>query len=339
MLEERYSQLKEKFLAVKSRRETDKRLIPLRDSAQRLIGGVLARERVFSKEEKNSIQACFYAFDLLQEDAVVEFIWAVKEDYQTDTFSPKLSIGDAIEIIIGGPPKAWNTNLQERQIAFLLMSNIFNRADVLVETAITATKSNQDEAVGGVFLEKVLAKARLSSFKNTEGEETRANFQEMIDHVKNLCRIWEIDTSSWDGYIEKIVAAQARGMSLVVQSRREGKIAYSVEQALDYRRQTIGNYARLLADIAFIDPEQKSKFIEKMMKKQIKDDKQDIRQDLDTQVNPFVGLIAKHDLVTLLRRESDVLDLSQFLLEIPGLRRDLQRRKEAKSIEREYLNI
>ena len=59
----------------------------------------------------------------------------------------------------------------------------------------------------------------------------------------------------------------------------------------------MGEYAKLLADIMYANPSIKKRFIKRMMIAQISDDKVDMIDDLRSQVNPFVALLAEHNLI------------------------------------------
>ena len=66
---------------------------------------------------------------------------------------------------------------------------------------------------------------------------------------------------------------------------------YSVSQALDIKHRTIGAYAKILAEILLPTETSRSKFWNKMMKTQYRDDICDMSRDYLSQVNPFVALL------------------------------------------------
>lgn len=88
----------------------------------------------------------------------------------------------------------------------------------------------------------------------------------------------------------------------MTQSNTEGRLAYTMQQAIQYRIDTVGRYARLLSDIMFppnSDPAQR--FFNNMMDIQIADDIEDVAEDAFLkdnvvkyrQPNPFVVLFSE----------------------------------------------
>jgi|GEM_PF-4966698 len=181
-----------------------------------------------------------------------------------------------------------------RDVMFVLVSNCFNRADELMETALKKTKSQE---VGQDLGVKFLKLARISESGSTTKNSARHNLVETLMCLKNLAELWGLDTTIWSSKIETIIAGQLEGMELIKDYKQANK-AYSPSEALDYRKKTIGTYAELLGQIAFGN-KQKSidEFVHSMLFIQRDDDIDDIIEDEFVQPNPFFAILLETNLL------------------------------------------
>lgn len=188
-----------------------------------------------------------------------------------------------------------NTPIGPRIIVGLLVANVFNRGDDLIERATHATKRT-DAKAGGEMLTNILEKG-VFAVRETENMRDRSRFVsplEMIHHITMFANEIGIDTSKWPEKIGTMISAQKTGMEHVRRTKETGKIGYTVDEALEYRRLTIGTYVNLLADIIFFDDLRfKDKRIKKLIDIQLADDLSDIREDEMTQMNPYVAALSE----------------------------------------------
>lgn len=324
----------------------DESIISVRTTAQERIQTAFPVTTELLPGQRTAINACIQALDLLQKDTALDFDNALTcNSKREDLRNPSLPGFEKINRFYGLPPNELKYYIGNKQVIFLLISNIFNRLDELGEKAVAVNPKNDSKSIGADFLMAVLHKAKLSDYQTADGENKRATFFEMIGFVKVLAGLWGVETSSWDQHIEGIVKAQAEGMDLLAESRQAGKITYSVDQALDYRHKTVGEYVKLLADIIYINPRIKRSFVKRTMGAQIDDDKIDMIDDLNSQVNPFVALLAEHNLIGVFReyiaKDPKIIDayadryLGRFYAFIGG-KEQIKLIFETKKIERQY---
>lgn len=169
-----------------------------------------------------------------------------------------------------------NGEIGQRQLLSLLIMNTFNIADSRVESG---------ECFG------VDDKRAFQGF----------SFNEAISAIEKLAELTGQDLGDFHQRVAGIVDEQLKGMELMQESKQAGKITYSVDQALEYRRKTVGKYYQLLAEIGIDSLEQRNSFVARFSEWQVDDDKIDISEDLDTQVNPFLAILAERGLEQLLR--------------------------------------
>jgi len=281
------------------KREFKINLIDIQKNVSEKIQEYLPDKEELSVKQQNAISACTKSIKYLQEDSVIELTSSIKVSSDIDSLKNrypllKENLNTFLEIHL---IKKLSSYLNPERIVFLLVSNTFNRLDKLGENAISTNKKSTKDAIGEGFLEKVLEKAKLSEYTDSNGQEKKANFHQMIGFIKELASLWEIDTSNWNNDITKIIEAQSVGMNLVAESRQSGKITYSVEKAIKYRKNTIKTHAQLLSNIVYKKPKNKQTFIETIMNRQRGDDEIDLILDQNSQVNPFLALLEKHNLL------------------------------------------
>lgn len=119
------------------------------------------------------------------------------------------------------------------------------------------------------------------------------SFYEAIQAIEKLAGLMGENLGNFHQRVDGIVEAQLKGMGLVQQSKEAGRIVYTVDQALEYRVKTVKEYYKLLADIGIKKRKGRKLYVEGLMLVQHQDDKVDIIQDLETQVNPFLAVIAE----------------------------------------------
>lgn len=208
------------------------------------------------------------SLDLLQTDAVGENLAA----YQT--------------LFKHSPDSEERKNA--RRLILLVTSNVFNRADAVVELA---TKNPTHRGYMGDMLRRVLEGGKFTSHLTEYKGKPYANFYDVLEECKVFAHQFGVPHDTWRATVETIVQHQGIGMELVKTSQEHKRISYSSAQGLSYRRMTIGKYASLLAHIGTDIASDQMKFIYDMMITQQHDDMDDIAEDAWRQVNPFVALL------------------------------------------------
>ncbi len=162
-------------------------------------------------------------------------------------------------------------------MAFVFM-NVCNHLDDACETRgsnITSTALLNHEVSRGVYLTSLLAfLAEAANVTNTPTPSAQR--------------------------LNEMIKEQQHGMTLVAQSKQVGKIAYSLDQAIQYRIKTLGNYFSLIAELGLTDRPKQLKFAREMMAQQMADDKQDVYKDRFTQVNPYNAILHSYGLIEYL---------------------------------------
>ena len=130
-----------------------------------------------SLNQREAIKACSQALDLLQKDTIQEFDNALTCNSKLeDLMNPNLPGFEKIGRFYGMPPDELKHYVGNKQVVFLLISNIFNRLDELGETAVAANLKNDSKSIGSDFLMAVLHKAKLSEYQTVDGEKNEPHF-------------------------------------------------------------------------------------------------------------------------------------------------------------------
>lgn len=157
--------------------------------------------------------------------------------------------------------------------AFLLMI-LFNQADKLIE-------SEKKDCLSEVLDEPA-------------NIENKWSFREGFAAVSHMLELNEAKPMDFEANIEEIFAWQQKGMDLLKKSKAVGRPIYTVEAALEYRMNTLGNYFKLLAGLGIKNQESQRQFVHYFVETvQYSDDKCDAWEDWLTQVNPFVAASAQ----------------------------------------------
>ena len=235
-------------------------------------------ETCSSQSVQKDLQALAYNIDYLEPDTIDEFAavqsqWNYKRIKDQDHKSAQYS------------------DVMARASIFLAVSNICNRLDAVTETAVRPIGSRNPDGVAGDLLERIIRKG-----KATEIDGQRVTFSQMLNHIRGAIHFFKLDDSiNFDQTMHLIQNAQMQGMDLLSRFLSIGD-SYSIEEAVQYRKNTVGRYYRLLGRI--VSPES---FIANMFallfnEAQVEDDIIDIYEDVKTQVNPFVAALNKTDL-------------------------------------------
>lgn len=204
-----------------------------------------------------------------------------------------------------------DNEIAARQLLSLLISNAFNIADARLEAG-ECSGPDDKKAFGGF------------------------SFNQAVSAIEKIAELTEERLPHFRQETDGILKAQWQGLKLVRKSKKAGRITYSVDEAMANRWATVGAYYQLLAKIGIDKPESHRSFIDYLMAQiQCRDDKDDLSEDLDTQVNPFLAAIAELGLEPLLRKQAahslSCISLSIFK-ENPKLSRE-QRRALNKSFD------
>lgn len=159
-------------------------------------------------------------------------------------------------------------------IAFVFM-NVLNHLDDACETrssTINPSNLSNHEVMTGVSLTALLAFLSEATKVTNTPKPSIIRLNEMIE-------------------------AQQHGMTLVAQSKQVGKIVYSLDQAIQYRTRTLGNYFSLIAELGLTDRAKQLNFAREMMSQQKTDDRRDVFIDHYTQVNPYVAILYRYGLI------------------------------------------
>jgi len=178
-------------------------------------------------------------------------------------------------------------NLTDGMVIFLMLSNTLNNLDRKVEKL---TAMNVKEKPSGKALGEVMSSGRSGIKKSGE----RISHIEMLDDIGSLAMALNLDTSQWKDLFNEILRQQERGMTMVKKYTENNKV-YSLEEALEYRLGTVGNYYYLLATC--LPSELKSEFLTEVGLEQLFDDIGDVSEDEVNQVNPFVALLKKYGIL------------------------------------------
>lgn len=152
---------------------------------------------------------------------------------------------------------------------------------------------NQADAFGENNLDQV-AGADLRSIEFTSGVS--------LDLVFHMCQMIEKEISLQHVIptLQSIINWQKYGVELLQRPiGNECAISYSIDEAIQYRIHTVGTYYRLLASIVIGDPTVTYKYVWELLDTQLVDDQNDVGHDLYTQVNPYLPVLAKYDLLHL----------------------------------------
>lgn len=123
-----------------------------------------------------------------------------------------------------------------------------------------------------------------------------------LDAVFEICKhVENVSAVSWVApALESIIQWQKYGIELLKRSEVSGNIVdYSIDEAILYRTSTLVSYYRLLGNIMIGDPNLIYKYVWEQMDSQLVDDQEDLGEDICTQPNPYLALLAKYNLLDL----------------------------------------
>lgn len=230
----------------------------IQDRVQQKISQLLA-----SDEFKEQIEKLLPVLEHLQDDTLDEFVkgFLQEEEGVTDL--------DKVEF----------TN---EMLVFLLLSNTLNNLDRKIEklTSMAAGHKPKGEMLDAVSNNRGLSGNGLS-------------YRDTISAIKSLAEKLSINTSLWEGIFDRAFLAQKAGMETLLRSN-ESNQPYSIQEAIDYRIGTLGNYFALL--VSLIPQDRRKNFLLDVRFEQLLDDIEDILEDVKAQINPFVALLKAHDL-------------------------------------------
>lgn len=183
---------------------------------------------------------------------------------------------------------------QTRITGFLLLANVFNTGDSLLESYIGINGLPGENGIDFEILSRVpLYEANGISFN---ARDTFDLIEKLIDDVAEGL-IAEKSSS--------IIQSNLRSIQLLKQGH------YTLEQALEYRRDTIGQYADLLGRVLFSDQLLRPVYTRAMLEAQFLDDISDIYEDMfvKPQVNPLVAVARSHGLDNFVQVNQGLLEL------------------------------
>ena len=243
-----------------------------------------------------SAEVCSHSLKLLTLDTIYEFSFMLRPIGEKDrfkTFTNRLQVYNLINFPMFNSKK----QLKPNEVLFLLVSNVFNRTDAIVEGSIKKNPNQDEHARGGLFLDNVLDHTPAVKYRNEKDETISVTPRELLTHIKTVAEALGFDTSQYDRRIRKIIQAQKENLDMLIKINNGERPLYSVDEAIKYRLETIGQYALLLSSFAFDDPRQRTYFSKILMDIQRIDDIEDILQDIDIQMNPYYALISEFDLL------------------------------------------
>ena len=238
-------------------------------------------------ELEESVRVMKSAVRLIQEDTMSEFsgaycVYRGKYPFSTQ----REAVRDEVTVTDFDQIKEEDKG---RAALFLLTSNLFNREDEKIETALNrGAKGKQVDS--GQILDSVIKGGAASLVSGDDGKR-RVTPEEYLVHLGKLGVYVGVESAWFRGKVEVIVAAQKKGLAMVDDD-------YTIENAVDYKVSTIGTYNQLLSGIMFADDAQKREgYMIMMMNTQIADDIKDIGEDVYSQPNPFISILKKHGLL------------------------------------------
>lgn len=238
-------------------------------------------------ELSESVAVCKGVIDLLQIDSIGELIHAYS--LRDPRIKSKMRFSNDMDHDFIPVEE-----LTSQDAVFLTISNIFNRTDDLIETVLAHSPYTEPQNVGTNFVNNVLGKALIAEVKNGDNKK-RYNFHETLHHAKQLAAAVSIDTSKWDTYLQQIFSAHDDAIELVRYAKIFSTVTYTADYAVDYRKKTIGNYAKLLSTC--VPKERQDQFVTMMLTAHVRDDKDDILQDQIVQPNPYLALLSQSGLL------------------------------------------
>lgn len=209
---------------------------------------------------------------------------------QMDTLEEFRFISDTYRNVVRfqGKDEEMYESLGFRPMVFLILANTFNRCDELLERA---TASNGDHIDPEKLFFGILDKGAVALVDGPDGKRgKRVSPRQMIEICRKLAQQTGIDTADWSTQLESIYASQIEGMK-EIQRFRKDEPTWTVEDAIAYKRNTVGVYARLLGRVLFNSEDGEQMAFRTIMRVQAHDDVDDIVQDYGVQINPFLSLL------------------------------------------------
>lgn len=288
-----------------------------------------------------SAEICAHSLNLLSLDTIYEFSFMLRP-HESKHKMADLKNRMQIYNLINFPIFETKKELKPNEICFLLISNFFNRTDAIVEKTISRNPRNNPAARGGVFLENVLTHGAAVRFTDKKGGTIRVTPYELLGHIKRIVQAFGIDVGNFDERIKRIIDGQKQNLDRLIGQIESGEITYSVEEAIRYRLETIGQYALLLGSVAYQDENQRKYFAKILMDIQRIDDAQDVLQDITIQLNPYLALLIEFGLLEQFKKIKKAtlvssLDYQAFLLIFGNRKKDgITFRERSQQIRREY---
>jgi len=176
-----------------------------------------------------------------------------------------------------------------RALLIVTTAALANRLDDVTEGAIEALVHSPQSFSGELF-EKTFEKGR-----TTEATKGRITYSAMLDSIIVLCSRLGIPNEA--DTFASIIQAQKSSISRVNKWTKEGDM-YSVDEAIESRKNTVGAYYGILARFATPDVQMQTKIRTLFNEIQLDDDMADVEMDLFIQINPFVALLYQEQMLT-----------------------------------------
>ena len=190
----------------------------------------------------------------------------------------------------------------------LLAANLFNREDEKIEKALQHG-AHGTSVQEGEIITNVLESGAATLIKR-EDANIRISPHDYLVHLARLVRHEGLESQTFQKYVDVIVAAQVRGLSMLEKE-------YSPAEAAVYKLSTVSMYHQLVGSLMFKDYERADKYRHYLMGYQLNDDEDDIREDVNIQPNPFVALLRRYDM------------LDEFLQSKLSYKKFLKRKKDS----------
>ena len=186
-----------------------------------------------------------------------------------------------------------------RSTLIVATAALANRLDDMTESAVHVLAHTNNQFDGDLF-EKTFTKGMSAQ----SGVGARISYSDLLSSIYIVCSMLEIPTEH--DTFTSIIQAQKASIDLVNKWTKEGDM-YSVEAAIQSRRNTVGAYYGILARFATPDATVQAKIEAHFNEIQIDDDIADVEDDIYTQVNPFVALLYQEQML-----DKYVLEKNQF---------------------------
>lgn len=275
-------------------------LLALREEARDILWDL----RTIHSDLVDSFDALEAGLELIQADSINELKTALNATSEDTAIS---LLRDAIAESQGSLGV-----LTIHKILFLLLANVYNRADDKGEK-VTQIQHSESFDTGSTFVDKIMNRGVAAIVIDpVSGERKRISPIEMIGHIVKVAdRVGiKIDTA----YINTIIESQKEAMQIIADKR-----PYTAEEGMRYRENTIKKYAHILGSILYPKHNKlRDRVVLAFLEIQKYDDKHDMSEDLNSQMNPYIGIIYELGLYNHYKRflESGLTRLDDFCLNL-----------------------